>query len=296
MKSCPVCGKEYSDTSTLCPIDAAVLEQIDDPLLGQTLARKYLVEKLIKRGGMGSVYQGKHVLMDKRVAIKVLRPSLALDNNVVARFSREAKAASRISHPHAVTVTDFGEDEKGVVFLVMEYLDGRTLKEIIKSDGAMAVHRAVEIIRQVAGALDAAHEQGVVHRDLKSDNVMLSQTKGGEWAKVLDFGIAKIQQPEGARDIDITAANLVIGTPQYMSPEQCSQSSPIDARSDVYSLGVIAYEMLAGRVPFSGESPTVIMMKQVQDAPPSVVEVRPGLHAAIGKVIEKSLAKQPGDR
>ena len=296
MKSCPVCGKEYSDTSTLCPIDAAVLEQIDDPLLGQTLAGKYLVEKLIKRGGMGSVYQGKHVLMDKRVAIKVLRPSLALDNNVVARFSREAKAASRISHPHAVTVTDFGEDEKGVVFLVMEYLDGRTLKEIIKSDGAMAVHRAVEIIRQVAGALDAAHEQGVVHRDLKSDNIMLSQTKGGEWAKVLDFGIAKIQQPEGARDIDITAANLVIGTPQYMSPEQCSQSSPIDARSDVYSLGVIAYEMLAGRVPFSGESPTVIMMKQVQDAPPSVVEARPGLPAAIGKVIEKSLAKQPGDR
>src|SRR5205823_12920221 len=133
---------------------------------------------------MGAVYRGKHVLMEKTVAIKVLRPSLAVDNEVVARFSREAKAASRISHPHAVTVTDFGEDENGVVFLVMEYLDGRTLKEIIKSDGAMDVPRVVEIIRQVAGALDAAHQQGVIHRDLKSDNIMLSQTNGGEWAKV----------------------------------------------------------------------------------------------------------------
>jgi serine/threonine protein kinase len=296
MKVCPVCGKEYSDTSTLCPIDASVLQQMDDPLLGQALAGKYLIEKLIKRGGMGSVYLGKHVLMDKRVAIKVLRPSLALDNDIVARFSREAKAASRISHPHAVTVTDFGEDENGVVFLVMEYLDGRTLKEIIKSDGPMSLGRVVEIVRQVAGALDAAHQQGVVHRDLKSDNIMLVRHDGGDWAKVLDFGIAKIKQPEGVRDVDITAANLVIGTPQYMSPEQCSQSSPIDARSDVYSLGVIVYEMLAGRVPFTGESPTVIMMKQVQDAPPSIVEARPDLPASMAKVIARALAKQPSDR
>src|ERR1041385_537470 len=255
MKSCPVCGKEYSDTTTLCPSDAAVLERKDDPLLGQTLAGKYLIEKLIKRGGMGSVYLGKHILMDKTVAIKVLRPSLALDDDVVRRFSREAKAASRISHPHAVSVTDFGESEDGVVFLVMEYLDGRTLKEIIRSEGPLSLDRAIEIVRQVAGALDVAHEQGVVHRDLKSDNIMLTKATGGEWAKVLDFGIAKIQQSASRAD-DITAANLVIGTPQYMSPEQCSHSSAIDARSDIYSLGIIIYEMLAGHVPFSGESPT----------------------------------------
>ena len=158
---------------------------------------------------MGAVYRGKHVLMDKTVAIKVLRPSLAVDDDVVRRFSREAKAASRISHPHAVTVTDFGEDENGVVFLVMEYLSGRTLKEVIKSEGPMKLDRAVEITRQVSGALDAAHQQGVVHRDLKSDNIMLSETNGGDWAKVLDFGIAKIQQPAGQPDSDITAANLV---------------------------------------------------------------------------------------
>src|SRR6185436_10372113 len=176
MKSCPLCGKEYSDTTTLCPADATVLERQDDPLLGQTLASKYLIEKLIKRGGMGSVYLGKHVLMEKTVAIKVLRPSLALDDDVVRRFSREAKAASRISHPHAVSVTDFGESEDGVVFLVMEYLDGHTLKDAIKNEGPMNLDRVVEIVRQVAGALDAAHGQGVVHRDLKSDNIMLSET------------------------------------------------------------------------------------------------------------------------
>ena len=296
MKVCPVCGKEYSDTQSLCPVDAAALQAANDSLVGQTLAGKYSIEELIKSGGMGSVYRGKHVLMDKTVAVKVLRPSLAVDDVVVARFSREAKAASRISHPHAVSVTDFGEAENGVVFLVMEYLHGQTLKEIIKREGPLPLARAIEIVRQVAGALDAAHQQGVVHRDLKSENIMLSETNGGDWAKVLDFGIAKIQESEGVRDHDITAPNLVIGTPQYMSPEQCSQTGPIDARSDVYSLGVILFEMLAGQLPFTGESPTVIMMKQVQDAPPSVLAARPDLPKGIGEVVERALAKEPAAR
>ncbi|HKP38640.1 MAG TPA: protein kinase [Pyrinomonadaceae bacterium] len=281
---------------TLCSADAAALRRLEDPLIGQTLAGKYRVDKLIKTGGMGSVYRGKHVLMDKTVAIKVLRPSLAVDDAVVARFSREAKAASRISHPHAVSVTDFGEAENGVVFLIMEYLDGRTLKEVINSEGALPLDEAVEIIRQVAGALDAAHGQGVVHRDLKSDNIMLVSHNGDRWAKVLDFGIAKIQQAEGVRDMDITEANLVVGTPQYMSPEQCSQMGPLDARSDIYSLGIIVYEMLAGKVPFTGESPTVIMMKQVQDPAPSILSARPELPEETDAIIKRALAKQPLDR
>jgi len=296
MKICPACGREYPNTMTLCSVDAAPLKSVSVPLLGQTLAGKYLVEKLIKRGGMGAVYQGKHVLMDKTVAIKVLRPALAVDDDVVARFSREAKAASRISNPHAVSVTDFGESENGIVFLVMEYLEGRTLKEIIRSEGAMPLARVVEIIRQVTGALDAAHGQGVVHRDLKSDNIMVSQTNGGDWAKVLDFGIAKIQQPASIKDADLTAPNLVIGTPQYMSPEQCSQTQALDARSDIYSLGVIIYEMLAGRVPFTGESATMIMMQHVQDPPPSVLATRPDLPRAVDGVITRALAKIPADR
>jgi serine/threonine-protein kinase len=251
---------------------------------------------LIKQGGMGAVYRGKHVLMDKTVAIKVLKPSLAGDDAVVARFSREAKAASKISHPHAVSVTDFGEAENGIVFLVMEYLDGRTLKEVIASDGPLKLNRALNIVRQVAGALDAAHSQGVIHRDLKSDNIMLVHHDGDEWSKVLDFGIAKILQPHDKSESDITHANLVVGTPQYMSPEQCSLSGALDARSDVYSLGIILYEMLAGRVPFAGESATVIMMKQVQDPAPSVLAARPDLPEAVGGVIGKALAKQPIDR
>ncbi len=296
MKICPVCERRFPDSMSLCSVDAAGLQRLDDPLIGQTLAGKYRIDKLIKTGGMGSVYLGKHVLMEKTVAIKVLRPSLAVDDAVVARFSREAKAASRISHPHAVSVTDFGEAENGVVFLVMEYLDGRTLKETIATDGQMSLERVVEIVRQVAGALDVAHSQGVIHRDLKSDNIMLVSHNGAEWAKVLDFGIAKIQQAEGARDVEITEANLVVGTPQYMSPEQCSQSGPLDARSDIYSLGIIIFEMLAGRVPFTGDSPTGIMMKQVQDPPPSILTMRDDLPVAVDEILKRALAKQPLDR
>ena len=297
MKVCPVCERKFPDKMTLCSADAAVLKRLDDPLIGQTLAGKYKIEKLIKMGGMGSVYRGRHVLMDKTVAIKVLRPSLAGDDAVVARFSREAKAASKISHPHAVSVTDFGEAENGVVFLVMEYLDGRTLKEVITKEGPLSLGRAVEIVRQVAGALDAAHDQGVIHRDLKSENIMLVSHNGDEWAKVLDFGIAKILQPVGgAADAEITQANLVVGTPQYMSPEQCSQSGALDARSDVYSLGIIVHEMLTGTLPFTGESATVVMMKQVQDPPPSVLASRSQLPAAVDGVIKRALAKQPIDR
>jgi serine/threonine-protein kinase len=297
MKSCPQCGQEYGDTTTLCPSDGAVLEKDTvDGLVGQTLADKYRVEELINQGGMGAVYRGTHILMDKTVAIKVLHPALAADEKIVARFSREARAASRISHPHALNVTDFGESSNGVVFLVMEYLNGKTLKEVIANDNPLPLPRVVEIMRQVTGALEAAHHEGVVHRDLKSDNIMLMDAgNGADWAKVLDFGIAKIQEPMG-QDPALTSPNLIIGTPQYMSPEQCSQASEIDARTDIYSLGIILYEMLSGHVPFTGESPTAIMMKHLQDAPPSILEERKDLPAAVGRVLARALAKRPEDR
>jgi serine/threonine-protein kinase len=296
MKACPKCGAEYSDSTTLCPADGVALEQQDDALLGQTLAGKYRIEERLSTGGMGTVYRGTHVLMDKTVAIKVLRPSLAADEKIVARFSREARAASRISHPHALSVTDFGEAENGVVFLVMEYLNGKTLKEIIRQEGPMPLPRAVEILRQVGGALDAAHAEGVVHRDLKSENIMLLSSSGTDYAKVLDFGIAKIKEPEGEYDPGLTAPDLVIGTPQYMSPEQCSQSPDIDARSDIYSLGVILYEMLVGHVPFTGGSPTAIMLKHLQQPAPSVLSEREDVPQAIGRVVARALEKRPEDR
>lgn len=301
MKTCPTCGREYADTTTLCPADGAVLKRAgnEDRLIGQVLAGKYRIDDKIDEGGMGCVYRATHVLMEKVIAVKVLHPALAADDRVVARFTREAKAASRISHPHAINVTDFGESENGIVYLVMEYLRGRTLKEIVRSGGPMSLERTVEIVRQVGGALEAAHNEGVVHRDLKSDNIMLDEATGGDWAKVLDFGIAKIQQTERSvheTDPGLTAPNLIIGTPQYMSPEQCSQASDIDARSDIYSFGVIVYEMLAGHVPFSGDSPTATMMKHIQEPPPSILDERPDLPEGVGRVLARALAKRPEDR
>ncbi len=295
MKKCPNCGREFKDTNTLCPSDGTVLEKAKDELAGKTLAGKYRIEEFLSEGGMGTVYKATHILMDKTVAIKVLHPALAADDKIVARFSREARAASRISHPHALNVTDFGEDEDGVVFLVMEFLNGPTLKEVVRGEGPMSLPRAVEIMRQVCGALEAAHAENVVHRDLKTDNIMLLDIGGGDWVKVLDFGIAKILETDG-KDPELTAPNLIIGTPQYMSPEQCSQASEIDSRSDIYSLGIILYEMLAGHVPFSAESPTAVMMKHLQEEPPDLLEERSDLSKEVAAVVARALAKRPDDR
>ena len=296
MKKCPKCGVEYPDTTTLCPADGIALEKDADSLVGTTLAGKYRIDARLNEGGMGTVYRGCHVLMDKTVAIKVLRPSLAADQKIVARFSREARAASRITHPNALSVTDFGEDESGHVFLVMEYLSGKTLKQLIRDEGGLPLQRVVDITRQIVDALSAAHSQGVVHRDLKSDNIMLLDTTTSDHAKVLDFGIAKINEPDGVIDTNLTAPNLVIGTPQYMSPEQCTQDSEIDSRSDIYSLGVILYEMLVGHVPFSGDSPTMVMMKHLQEPVPSVLDERNDLPPAVSRVVARAMAKLPSNR
>jgi serine/threonine-protein kinase len=179
----------------------------------------------------------------------------------------------------------------------MEFLSGKTLKHVIRDEGPLPLARVVDITRQIGDALNAAHEQGVVHRDLKSDNIMLVDTMSGDHAKVLDFGIAKINEPDGNPvDTSLTAPNLVIGTPQYMSPEQCSQDVEIDSRSDIYSLGVILFEMLVGHVPFSGDSPTMVMMKHLQEPVPSVMEERSDVPASVSRVVARAMAKVRDNR
>jgi len=246
---------------------------------------------------MGTVYEAESVSTGRRCAIKFLGSGQGGGSRSSARFEREAQTLARLEHEHVIAVFDFGWFEDQTPFFVMEYVRGRTLRKALEQDGPLEPERAVALLKQACRGMAHAHAQGVVHRDLKSDNIMLLDTTNvGDHAKVLDFGIAKITEPEGKFDGDLTAPNLVIGTPQYMSPEQCSQDSEIDHRSDIYSLGVILFEMLVGHVPFGGDSATIVMMKHLQDPVPSVLEERPDVPPPIGRVVARAMAKVPGNR
>ena len=216
------------------------LRRMKTPLLGQTLAGKYRIDARLSSGGMGTVYRGTHVLMDKTVAIKVLRPSLGGGRKDRRRVFPEKHVPPPESHIQMRSVLlTLVRTKMGLSFLLWSTSTGRLSSKSFATKVLCRFARTVEIMRQVGDALHAAHSQNVVHRDLKSDNIMLLSTAIGDYAKVLDFGIAKINEPEGEFDNSLTAPNLVIGTPQYMSPEQCSQDKAIDARSDIYSFGVI---------------------------------------------------------
>ena len=248
MKKCPKCDKEFEGANTLCPSDGAVLKRQDE-LVGQTLAGKYRIEERLSEGGMGCVYRATHVLMEKTLAVKVLHPALAADDNIVARFTREARAASRISHPHALTVTDFGESENGVVFLVMEYLRGRTLKEVIRSDAPMPLKRVAESRPTVAGALEAAHNEGVVHRDSRATTSWLDETPGGDWAKVLTSA-----SPRSRRRRESGPGTHRAEPDHRHAAVNCRRSSVRGRRRstrapDIYSFRHHRLRMLVGHVP-----------------------------------------------
>jgi serine/threonine protein kinase len=224
----------------------------DDPLIGTIIGDRYRVEAELGSGGMGTVYRAEHVMMEKRVALKVLHPSLAVVGSVMDRFQREAVALSRIEHPNVVAATDFGKLKNGSYYLALEYVDGRNLAETLQTEGLFDVRRALHIAYQIAEALHAAHARGIVHRDLKPHNVMLTGQPGAETVKVLDFGLAKLR----SKNIEGSTANIgaVFGTPHYMAPEQVA-STNVDARADLYSLGIMMFEMLTGRRPFDADSP-----------------------------------------
>ena len=260
-----------------------------DALLGTLLAGRYRIEALIGSGGMGAVYRAEHVHMRKAVAVKVLHKEMTAFPEVVARFEREAVAAGRIEHPHVVSASDFGQLEDGSFYLVLEFIEGQSLAKHVSKEGALSPMRALRIARQIVEALQAAHGVGIVHRDLKPDNVMLVEKDDDpDFVKVLDFGIAKIKVEETVEQPALTQIGTVFGTPEYMSPEQ-ARGELVDARADLYTVGVILYEMLAGVSPFKDDDLVVVLTRHLTaDPPPLPSSVDPTIVDLVLRLMRKN--------
>ncbi|ACY14365.1 serine/threonine-protein kinase [Haliangium ochraceum] len=272
-------------------------EDMVDSLVGQVLLDRYRITKRIGQGGMGAVYEAEHMLIGKRVAVKVLLEHYAQQGSVVARLEQEARLASAIGHEHIVDITDFGETPDGCTFVVMEYLEGESLGDCLRREGTFEEQRAIRIAHQVADALAAAHRKGVVHRDVKPENIFLLRRKDTDFAKVVDFGISKsLHTGEGGGMPRLTQTGVVLGTPLYMSPEQARGEENLDQRIDIYALGVILYEMVTGDVPFRGNNSLSVIAQVINDAPVSPREHRPELSAELEAVILHAMAKERGDR
>ncbi len=265
----------------------------NDPLIGTAFAGKYQIVSKLGSGGMGGIYKAEHTLMQRAVAIKMLRSHLLDDEVLLRRFRQEARTASQLTHPNAVMLYDFGVEDR-VPYLVMEYIEGDTLSKVIAEEKNLDLYRVRSIMHQVCGALAEAHRLGIVHRDLKPDNIMLRRRDDGtDLAKVLDFGIAKIMDKAEGSDTNLTQAGILVGTPQYMSPEQC-QGRELDTRSDIFSLGIVLYEMLAGETPFKAPSVLELMVKVLNSPVQPIRKLKPelGIPAAVDKVVMKALEKE----
>ncbi|MEX1368322.1 MAG: protein kinase, partial [Nannocystaceae bacterium] len=268
-------------------------------LTGVVLDGRYRLTRLMGEGGMGQVYEAVHETLDRKVAIKVLLPRFAYDARFRERFLREAKAASKIRHPNVVQIVDFGDTPTGSVYFAMEYLEGQDLRALLQQTGAMPWARARNLLLQITSALAAAHDHGIIHRDLKPANFFISEARGfHDFVKVLDFGIAKITaDPTGDRSVaqSLTGTGQVFGTAKYMAPEQAYGSSD-DPQVDVYSVGVVAFEILTGRLPFEGSSAFEIITRHVNEAPPSLRSIEPSVPAAVEAVVLHALEKKPEAR
>lgn len=272
--------------------------QNNDPLTNQTLDEKYHLEERLGEGGMGTVYRARHLLMDRPVAIKVLHPQFVGNEAARTRFQLEARAAVRLHHLNAVSVTDFGQTPDGLVYIVMELLKGRTLREILAQEAPLETARATSIMLQVSDAVAAAHEAGIIHRDLKPSNIFVTRSADTpSMVKVLDFGIAKLAS-DTFDDEDAAASTLPgtpLGTPRYMSPEQ-HQGRDLTPATDVYGLGIILYEMLTGMAPFTGTSVVEIAMKHANDPPRAPREVVAAIPEDVERVVLHALEKEPEAR
>lgn len=294
MKHCPKCKHTYSDTQRFCVRDGELLS-LRDPyhLVGRTLDDKYRIEALAGIGGMGAVYSAHHLGLDRRVAFKILLPHLALSNpQNITLFEREAKIAGRLFHENIVNIFDAGRTGDDIAYIAMEWLDGRTLEDELTEQGSLSFERAAEILRQVASALEEAHARHIVHRDLKPSNVMLvRRLDGRERVKVLDFGIGKVLNATAGAQV-----SSVMGTPHYASPEQFQVGAGIDGRSDIYSLGVMLYEMLSGQIPFNVTSVHELIRSHLTAEPLPLRELRPETPVAVEELLNRLLAKDPDER
>ena len=256
-------------------------------MIGQLIGERYEVEELVGKGGMSSVYRARDDVLERRVALKILHEHFSGDPEYVERFRREARAIARLNHPNIVTVIDRGEFE-GRQFIVFEHVPGENLKEIVEREGPLSVSQALALTHQIARGLSFAHDNGVVHRDVKPQNVLLDETGG---AKVTDFGIARSLEPEDG----LTETGTLLGTSDYIAPEQAT-GGPVDERSDQYSLGVLLYELLTGEVPYRAGSFMAVAMRHVRDPVPSVRERRPDVPAQVDEIVARAMSKSPQDR
>ncbi|HET6438414.1 MAG TPA: protein kinase [Anaeromyxobacter sp.] len=283
---CPKCGQDLRPEGREQTLSLSLLDLV--------VADRYKLIAHLGEGGMGSVYKAEHIRMGKALAVKVLRGDFARDPAAVERFRSEARIVSRLSHPNTIAVFDFGEIEAlGGFYLAMEYVPGRDLARVLREDGAFQEARAADIGQQILGSLAEAHEAGIVHRDMKPGNVMLMQTRPGEdFAKVLDFGIAKLRDDMSSGQ---TSAGSIVGTPNYLAPEQ-ARGEPLDARSDLYAVGCLLYELLSGHPPFAGRSPMAVVNAHLHEPVPPLDRAAPGTAHRFVELVHKAVAKRPEDR
>ncbi|MEK0430998.1 MAG: hypothetical protein RL139_802 [Gemmatimonadota bacterium] len=296
-KICPTCGTEYPLSERFCPRDGTALRSAagQGDLLGTVVADRYHILKKLGAGGMGTVYLAEHVKMGRKSALKVMNPGMNADPDAIARFNREAANASRLNHPNVCGIYDFGETPDGTIYLAMEFIEGSALTDLIEKQGALAPARAGSIVHQTADALQVAHDAGIVHRDLKPDNIMVARNRdGSDLVKVVDFGIAKASSSDAQK---VTKTGLVVGTPEYMSPEQLA-GDKLDGRSDIYALGLVAFNCLTGTLPFAANSAQEAMIMRLTDVPRTLAAVRPDVDwpAELQRTLDLALARDAAER